>query len=213
MNAITEWAALPATEMLLRDFVHDSDFSAFMAIWFYEKQKHAPVLMEDLRRFKPEFMPTEEELHAIRFPFDPAPPMETLMLHFCGDVRLTQWYTCASQWQTEPVIGFIYETISRDETRDAPPVAELARQGKLYRVVRDPFYLPEAVPQLAAWVPDLEHTSGETRAAGFPDRSGLSRKRAIQVRAVFDRVGYTRRVREARRPRNPGRFGGEAQRV
>ena len=117
MNAITEWAALPATEMFLRDFVHDSDFSAFMSIWFYEEQKHALVLMEYLRRFKPEFAPTEEELHAIRFPFDPAPPMETLMLHFCGEVRLTQWYKRASEWHTEPVIKFIYETISRDEGR------------------------------------------------------------------------------------------------
>jgi len=117
MNAITEWAALPATEMFLRDFVHDSDFSAFMSIWFYEEQKHALVLMEYLRRFKPELAPTEEELHAIRFPFDPAPPMETLMLHFCGEVRLTQWYKRASEWHTEPVIKFIYETISRDEGR------------------------------------------------------------------------------------------------
>jgi hypothetical protein len=40
--------------MFLRDFVHDSDFSAFMSIWFYEEQKHALVLMEYLRRFKPE---------------------------------------------------------------------------------------------------------------------------------------------------------------
>ena len=29
MNAITEWAALPATEMFLRDNRNDSDFSAF----------------------------------------------------------------------------------------------------------------------------------------------------------------------------------------
>jgi hypothetical protein len=97
--------------------VHDSDFSAFMSIWFYEEQKHALVLMEYLRRFKPELAPTEEELHAIRFPFDPAPPMETLMLHFCGEVRLTQWYKRASEWHTVPVIKFIYETISRDEGR------------------------------------------------------------------------------------------------
>src|SRR3989338_5853090 len=34
MNAITEWAALPATEMFLRDNQHDSDFSAFMSVWF-----------------------------------------------------------------------------------------------------------------------------------------------------------------------------------
>ncbi len=117
MNAITEWAALPATEMFLRDFAHDSDFSAFMSIWFYEEQKHALVLMEYLRRFKPEFAPSEQELHDIRFPFDPAPPMETLMLHFCGEVRLTQWYKCASEWHKEPVIKFIYETLSRDEGR------------------------------------------------------------------------------------------------
>ena len=117
MNAITEWAALPATEMFLRDFTQDSDFSAFMSIWFYEEQKHALVLMDYLRRFRPEFAPTEEELHAVRFPFDPAPPMETLMLHFCGEVRLTQWYKCAAEWHGEPVIKFIYETLSRDEGR------------------------------------------------------------------------------------------------
>ncbi len=117
MNAITEWSALPATEMFLRDNQHDSDFSAFMSIWFYEEQKHSLVLMEYLRRFRPDLLPTEEELHAVRFPFDPAPPLETLMLHFCGELRLTRWYKCASQWHTEPVIKQIYEIISTDEAR------------------------------------------------------------------------------------------------
>jgi len=117
MNAITEWAALPATEMFLRDNRHDSDFSAFMSVWFYEEQKHALVLMEYLRRFRPEMVPTEAELHAVRFEFDPAPPLETLMLHFCGEIRLNHWYRCASEWHTEPVIKHIYETISRDEAR------------------------------------------------------------------------------------------------
>ncbi|UAW64073.1 ferritin-like domain-containing protein [Mycoavidus sp. HKI] len=117
MNAITEWAALPATEMFLRDNHHDSDFSAFMSIWFFEEQKHSLVLMEYLRRFRPELLPTEEELHAVRFPFDPAPPLETLMLHFCGEIRLNHWYRCAAGWHTEPVIKHIYETISRDEAR------------------------------------------------------------------------------------------------
>jgi hypothetical protein len=117
MNAITEWAALPATEMFLRDNRHDSDFSAFMSVWFYEEQKHALVLMEYLRRFRPELVPTHDELHAVRFDFDPAPPLETLMLHFCGEIRLNHWYRCASEWHTEPVIRHIYETISRDEAR------------------------------------------------------------------------------------------------
>jgi hypothetical protein len=46
MNAITEWSALPATEMFLRDNLDDSDFSAFMSVWFFEEQKHAMVQME-----------------------------------------------------------------------------------------------------------------------------------------------------------------------
>ena len=117
MNAITEWAALPATEMFLRDNQHDSDFSAFMSVWFFEEQKHSLVLLEYLRRFRPELMPTEAELHAVRFPFDPAPALETLMLHFCGEIRLHHWYRRAADWHTEPVIKHIYGLISRDEAR------------------------------------------------------------------------------------------------
>ncbi|MDQ3027496.1 MAG: ferritin-like domain-containing protein [Pseudomonadota bacterium] len=119
MNAITEWSALPATEMFLRDNQDDSDFSAFMSIWFYEEQKHAVVLMEYLRRFRPDLLPTDEELHAVRFKFDPAPALETLMLHFCGEIRLTQWYRRAASWHTEPVIKRIYETLAGDEARHA----------------------------------------------------------------------------------------------
>ncbi len=117
MNAITEWAALPATEMFLRDNREDSDFCAFMSVWFYEEQKHSLVLMEYLRRFRPDLVPSEQELHAVRFDFDPAPALETLMMHFCGEIRLNHWYRRAAQWHTEPVIRKIYDHISRDEAR------------------------------------------------------------------------------------------------
>ncbi len=117
MNAITEWSALPATEMFLRDNRDDSDFCAFMSVWFFEEQKHSLVLMEYLRRFRPELVPTEQELHDVRFEFDPAPPLETLMLHFCGEIRLNHWYRRAAEWHSEPVIKTIYETLARDEAR------------------------------------------------------------------------------------------------
>ena len=117
MNAITEWSALPATEMFLRDNQGDSDFSAFMSIWFFEEQKHALVLMEYLRRFRPEQVPTEEELPKVRFQFDPAPALETVMLHVCGEIRLNHWYRRASEWHTEPVIKTIYTKLSQDEAR------------------------------------------------------------------------------------------------
>jgi hypothetical protein len=117
MNAITEWSALPATEMFLRDNRHDSDFCAFMSVWFFEEQKHALVLMEYLRRFRPDLVPTHDELHEVRFEFDPAPALETLTLHFCGEIRLNHWYRRASEWHTEPVIKHIYKLLSQDEAR------------------------------------------------------------------------------------------------
>ena len=117
MNAITEWSALPATEMFLRDNRNDSDFSAFMSIWFFEEQKHSLVLIEYLKRFRPDLVPTEQELHEVRFEFEPAPALETLMLHFCGEIRLNHWYRRASEWHTEPVIKHIYRLLSQDEAR------------------------------------------------------------------------------------------------
>ncbi|MCD0505851.1 ferritin-like domain-containing protein [Bordetella petrii] len=129
MNAITEWAALPATEMFLRDNRGDSDFCAFMSVWFFEEQKHSLVLIEYLRRFRPDLMPTEEELHKVRFEFDPAPELETLMLHFCGEVRLNHWYRRAAEWHTEPVIKAIYQTISRDEARHAGAYLQYMRRA------------------------------------------------------------------------------------
>ena len=95
----------------------------------------------------------------------------------------------------------------KDEASMRRLLQKLACQGKLYQVVRDLFYLPESVAQLAVLVQELEHVSGETRAAEFRDRSGLSRKRAVQVLEFFDRVGYTRRVRVAHRLRNADMFG------
>jgi hypothetical protein len=117
MNAITEWSALPATEMFLRDNRHDSDFSAFMSVWFFEEQKHSLVLMEYLRRFRPDLVPSHDELHNVRFEFDPAPALETLTLHFCGEIRLNHWYRRAAEWHTEPVIRHIYRLLSQDEAR------------------------------------------------------------------------------------------------
>jgi hypothetical protein len=73
--------------------------------------------MEYLKRFRPDLAPTPEELHAVRFEFDPAPALETLTLHFCGEIRLNHWYRRAAEWHTEPVIRHIYRLLSQDEAR------------------------------------------------------------------------------------------------
>ncbi|MFO6420252.1 selenocysteine-specific translation elongation factor [Hylemonella sp. W303a] len=90
---------------------------------------------------------------------------------------------------------------------------KLARQGALHQVVKDLFYSAERMDELAALIarlaaeaaPPAAHDgaraapvlSGAVEAAHFRDATGLGRKRAIQVLEYFDRVGYTRRVRDA----------------
>ncbi|PUA28233.1 MAG: ferritin [Cellvibrio sp. 79] len=119
MNALLEWAAVPAVEMFLRDNPNDPDFAAFISIWFFEEQKHSLVLLEYLRRFAPDFVPTTEELNEVNFEFDRASPLESLALHFCGETRLNQWYRCAHEYHDEPVIKHIYTTLATDEARHA----------------------------------------------------------------------------------------------
>jgi selenocysteine-specific elongation factor len=80
-----------------------------------------------------------------------------------------------------------------------------AKRGELYQVVRDLFYHPAAIHDLARCVAELEREHGEVAAAAFRDKIGLGRKRAIQVLEYFDRIGFTRRVRDNRsiRPGSP----------
>ena len=83
---------------------------------------------------------------------------------------------------------------------------KLARLGEVYQVVKDLFYLHAAIVRLAVTVRELARVAGEARAADFRDRTGIGRKRVIQILEFFDRVGYTRRVGEAHRLRNEAMF-------
>jgi selenocysteine-specific elongation factor len=67
---------------------------------------------------------------------------------------------------------------------------KLSKTGELNQVVKDLFYHPQRLDELARIVAALP----EVQAASFRDATGLGRKRAIQILEFFDRVGYTRRV-------------------
>ena len=90
----------------------------------------------------------------------------------------------------------------RDLARDANQpealvrvtLARLARRGDLHQAVKDLYFAPEIMRQLAALVRQTAAASGgAVQAAAFRDAAGLGRKRAIQVLEYFDRVGFTRR--------------------
>jgi selenocysteine-specific elongation factor len=72
----------------------------------------------------------------------------------------------------------------------------VARVGEVTLVAHDHFFLSDAVAAMAEIVGDLSAAHGAARAAEFRDRIGTGRKVAIQILEFFDRVGYTRRVRD-----------------
>ena len=72
----------------------------------------------------------------------------------------------------------------------------VARAGELYPVAHDHYFTAQAVAQLAAIVAELDAEHGAARAADLRDRIGGGRKVAIHILEFFDRIGYTRRVRD-----------------
>jgi selenocysteine-specific elongation factor len=72
----------------------------------------------------------------------------------------------------------------------------VARVGEVTLVAPDHFFLTDAVAQMADYAAELIAQHGAARAAEFRDRIGTGRKIAIQILEFFDRVGFTRRVRD-----------------
>ncbi|MNT75698.1 Selenocysteine-specific elongation factor [compost metagenome] len=75
-------------------------------------------------------------------------------------------------------------------------------------MVKDLFYHRDQVRVLARLAAELAAQPPGLNAAVFRDRTGLGRKRAIQILEFFDRVGYTRRVRDTHVLRGESAYAG-----
>lgn len=89
---------------------------------------------------------------------------------------------------------------------------KLTRRGQVFQVVKDLFYSATRMQELAALVQTIAATNarGEVEARAFRDATGLGRKRAIQILEFFNRVGYTRRLRDAHLLRPDAHWHGAA---
>ena len=73
---------------------------------------------------------------------------------------------------------------------------KLVVRGTMYQIVPDLFYDRDCMGRLAAIAHRMVQDHGAVQASGFRDAVGVGRKRAIQILEFFDRIGYTRRVRD-----------------
>jgi selenocysteine-specific elongation factor len=84
----------------------------------------------------------------------------------------------------------------------------IARHGLAWPVAQDHYFTAEAVAELARRVAELNERDGCARAAPLRDVIGGGRKVAIHILEFFDRIGYTRRVRDTHVLRGtPEQFG------
>ena len=96
-----------------------------------------------------------------------------------------------------PWVRDLATTVHDGEERVRAVLRKLVGQGEVYQVVRDLYYDRDAIAELAAILGACHREHGAVHAARFRDSVGLGRKRAIQILEFFDRVGHTRRIRDA----------------
>jgi selenocysteine-specific elongation factor len=96
-----------------------------------------------------------------------------------------------------PWVRDLAAAVREPEDRVRQVLRKLVAQGAVHQIVHDHFYDCDRVAELAAVVNALALERGAVEAARYRDAVGLGRKRAIQILEYFDRVGYTRRVRDS----------------
>ena len=95
-----------------------------------------------------------------------------------------------------PWVRELAATVHESEQRVRTVLRKQVARGGVYQVVQDLFYARERIAELAGVVDVCARAHGGVSAAGFRDTVRLGRKRAVQILEFFDRVGYTRRVRQ-----------------
>ena len=87
--------------------------------------------------------------------------------------------------------------VKEPEARVREVLRKQALRGELYQVVHDLFYAAGSIAELASIARRVSEEHGALNAARYRDAIGLGRKRTVQILEFFDRVGYTRRVRDS----------------
>lgn len=97
-----------------------------------------------------------------------------------------------------PWMRDLARTMQVSEERMRRLLRKLAAEGEVLQIVPDLFYARAAVGELAEIAAQLAARDGKLDVAAYRDGVGTGRKRAVQILEFFDRVGYTRRQRDAR---------------
>jgi len=105
-----------------------------------------------------------------------------------------------------PRVRDLARTLAMEEDAMRQLLKHVARTGAVFPVAHDHYFSRRAVIALADIARAVEREQGRVSAAEFRDRIGTGRKLAIHILEFFDRVGFTRRVRDNHALRQPALF-------
>ena len=83
---------------------------------------------------------------------------------------------------------------------------QVVKTGLLVRPVKNRFFLPEAMLELAAAMTKAADEKQQFTVQEYRDQTGIGRNLSIEILEYFDRQGVTRRigdVRQIMRPESP----------
>jgi selenocysteine-specific elongation factor len=102
-----------------------------------------------------------------------------------------------------PRTSMIAEAMRMTEDEVKPLLEKLGRMGRLRRVAKVYFILPDIMRRLADAARDCAETHPEATltVGAFREKTGISRHAVMPLLEFFDRIGFTSRHREGRRLR------------
>jgi len=124
-----------------------------------------------------------------------------------GDTEKRDWEAVRPLLEAKPYAPPRFDQVARElgwkDQRVKSLYHQLAKVGEVYLVSDERAYTRKAIQQLAAVMRKEAAGPDGIKAAQFRDAIGIGRNLVIDLLEFFDRVGFTRRVKDAHKLRDP----------
>lgn len=166
--ALAEFTTYTATQRFMDFFFDDTDFTQWVAVWFYEETKHPQVLMQWLSHFGVRISVPEMLAGRSTHPFMNS-RMGTLAVNVISELTASASYLALGELTAEPVLKGISHRLAADEARHASHFFAFAKQT-LDRSARRNRDVRAALLVLLLWLTNSSSLNHPTLLSGLDVR-------------------------------------------
>jgi hypothetical protein len=190
---LTELSALYATEMFIRDFYEDIDFSAFVSIWFYEEMKHFLTMKKYINKCGLHLPDLDTELPKLRVSFE-EPVLKKIFRILAQDelrhgaVYMTYLNKAAGKDENVLREALMMSLWMLRSSKDKPKHPTTITKPSVLDMLEDPDYL---VRMIYTYTPKYDET--EMKDTVF---ANLSKFAGQSIRSEKELLGVLRSLKE-----------------